>query len=64
VTTVPLPPPVPGVPFDVQTASGRVAAYELSEGPTVLLLNSFNAAGSDVELASPAVRLDGWHRKC
>jgi pimeloyl-ACP methyl ester carboxylesterase len=62
VTTVSLPPPVPGVPFDVETASGRVAAYELGEGPTVLLLHSFNAAGSGVELAALAVRL-AEHRR-
>jgi pimeloyl-ACP methyl ester carboxylesterase len=62
VTTIPLPPPVPGIPFDVETASGRVAAYELGEGPTVLLLHSFNAAGSGVELASLAVRL-AEHRR-
>jgi pimeloyl-ACP methyl ester carboxylesterase len=53
---------VPGIPFDVETASGRVAAYELGEGPTVLLLHSFNAAGSGVELASLAVRL-AEHRR-
>ena len=57
MTTIPLQPPVPGAAFDVETASGRVAAYELGEGPTVLLLHSFNAAGSGVELASLAVRL-------
>jgi pimeloyl-ACP methyl ester carboxylesterase len=53
---------VPGVAFDVETASGRVAAYQLGEGPTVLLLHSFNAAGSGVELASLAVRL-AEHRR-
>jgi pimeloyl-ACP methyl ester carboxylesterase len=62
MTTAPLPPPVPGVPFDIETASGRVAAYQLDEGPTVLLLHSFNAAGSGVELASLAVRL-AEHRR-
>jgi pimeloyl-ACP methyl ester carboxylesterase len=62
VTTIPLPPPVPGVRFDVETSSGRVAAYELGEGATVLLLHSFNAAGSGVELASLAVRL-AEHRR-
>jgi pimeloyl-ACP methyl ester carboxylesterase len=53
---------VPGVRFDVETSSGRVAAYELGEGATVLLLHSFNAAGSGVELASLAVRL-AEHRR-
>jgi pimeloyl-ACP methyl ester carboxylesterase len=62
VTSVPLPPPVPGVPLDIETASGRVAAYQLGEGPTVLLLHSFNAAGSGVELAPLATRL-AEHRR-
>ena len=55
--TIPLPPPIPGVPFDVETAAGRVAAYRLGEGRTVLLLHSFNAAGAGVELAPLASRL-------
>jgi pimeloyl-ACP methyl ester carboxylesterase len=46
-----LPPPVPGAPFDVESAAGRVAGYRLGEGRTVLLLHSFNAAGTGVELA-------------
>jgi pimeloyl-ACP methyl ester carboxylesterase len=58
----PLSPPVAGVPFDVETAAGRVAAYRLGEGPTVLLLHSFNAAGSGVELAPLAIRLAEHHR--
>lgn len=33
---IPLPPPVRGVPFDVQTAAGRVSGYRLGEGRTVL----------------------------
>ena len=37
--------PRQGVPFDPQTAAGRVAGYQLGEGRTVLLLHSFNAAG-------------------
>ena len=45
--TIPLPPPVAGVPFDLETAAGRVAGYRLGEGRTVLLLHSFNAAGSE-----------------
>ena len=45
---IPLPPPVAGVPFDVETAAGLVTAYELGEGRTVLLLHSFNAAGSGI----------------
>ena len=55
--TIPLPPPVAGVPFDVETASGRVAAYRLGEGRTVLLLHSFNAAGTGAELEPLATRL-------
>ena len=55
--TQPLPAPVAGVPFDVQTAAGRVSAYQLGEGRTVLLLHSFNAAGSGIELAPLASRL-------
>ena len=58
----PLPPPVVGVPFDIETAGGRVAGYHLGEGPTVLLLHSFNAAGSGVELAALASRL-AEHRR-
>ena len=57
VVTIPLPPPIPGVPFDVETAAGRVAGYLLGEGRTVLLLHSFNAAGAGVELAPLASRL-------
>ena len=57
-----LPPPVAGVPFDVETGAGRVTAYELGEGPTVLLLHSFNAAGSGIELAPLASRL-AEHRR-
>ncbi len=59
---IPLPPPVAGVPFDVETADGRVAGYRLGEGRTVLLLHSFNAAGAGVELASLASRL-AEHRR-
>ena len=59
---IPLPPPVAGVPFDVETAAGLVAAYELGEGRTVLLLHSFNAAGSGIELAPLATRL-AEHRR-
>ena len=55
--TIPLPPPVSGFPFGIETAAGRVAAYELGKGRTVLLLHSFNAAGSGVELAPLATRL-------
>jgi pimeloyl-ACP methyl ester carboxylesterase len=60
--TVPLAPPVPGVPLDVATAAGRVAGYRLGEGRTVLLLHSFNAAGTGVELAPLAARL-AEHRR-
>ncbi len=35
--TIPLPPPVPGDPFDIETAAGRVSGYRLGEGRTVLL---------------------------
>ena len=55
--TIPLPPPVAGFPLRIETASGRVAAYQLGEGRTVLLLHSFNAAGSGIELAPLASRL-------
>ncbi len=58
----PLPPPVPGIPFDLETAAGRVAACRLGEGRTVLLLHSFNAAGSGIELAALASRL-AEHRR-
>ncbi len=59
---IPLTPPVAGVPFDIETAGGRVAGYQLGEGPTVLLLHSFNAAGSGIELALLATRL-AEHRR-
>jgi pimeloyl-ACP methyl ester carboxylesterase len=57
-----LPPPVQGVPFDVDTGAGRVAGYRLGEGRTILLLHSFNAAGAGVELAPLAVRLAARRR--
>jgi pimeloyl-ACP methyl ester carboxylesterase len=60
--TIPLPAPVDGVPFDVETAAGTVAGYRLGEGRTVLLLHSFNAAGTGAELASLATRL-ARHRR-
>jgi pimeloyl-ACP methyl ester carboxylesterase len=60
--TIALPPPVSGDPFDIGTAAGRVAGYQLGEGRTVVLLHSFNAAGSGVELASLAARL-AEHRR-
>jgi pimeloyl-ACP methyl ester carboxylesterase len=60
--TIPLPPPVPGDPLEIETAAGRVAGYRLGEGRTVLLLHSFNAAGSGVELAPLATRL-AEHRR-
>jgi pimeloyl-ACP methyl ester carboxylesterase len=60
--TIPLPPPVSGERFDLQTAAGTVAGYRLGEGRTVLLLHSFNAAGSGVELAPLASRL-AEHRR-
>ena len=60
--TQPLPAPIAGVPFDVQTPAGRVSAYQLGEGRTVLLLHSFNAAGSGIELAPLASRL-AEHRR-
>ncbi|HEY6058533.1 MAG TPA: alpha/beta fold hydrolase, partial [Candidatus Limnocylindrales bacterium] len=59
---IPLPPPVAGVPFDLETAAGRVTAYRLGEGRTVLLLHSFNAAGAGIELAPLASRL-AEHRR-
>jgi pimeloyl-ACP methyl ester carboxylesterase len=59
---IPLPPPVAGVPFDLETAAGRVSAYQLGEGRTVLLLHSFNAAGSGIELGQLATRL-AEHRR-
>ena len=57
-----MPPPVAGVPFDLETAAGRVTGYRLGEGRTVLLLHSFNAAGSGIELAPLATRL-AEHRR-
>ena len=59
---VQLPPPVAGVPFDLDTAAGSVTGYRLGEGRTVLLLHSFNAAGSGIELAPLATRL-AEHRR-
>src|SRR5436190_9741019 len=59
---MPQPPPVAGVPFDVDTAAGQVTAYRLGEGRTVLLLHSFNAAGAGIELAPLATRL-AEHRR-
>ena len=59
---IPLPPPVVGVPFEVETAAGTVAGYQLGEGRTVLLLHSFNAAGTGIELAPLAARL-AEHRR-
>lgn len=59
---IPLSPPIPGIPFDVETAAGRVAGYRLGEGRTVLLLHSFNAAGTGVELAPLASQL-AEHRR-
>jgi pimeloyl-ACP methyl ester carboxylesterase len=57
-----MPPPVAGAPFDLETAAGRVTAYQLGEGQTVLLLHSFNVAGSGIELAPLASRL-AEHRR-
>ena len=57
-----LPPPLQGLPFDVETPAGRVAGYRLGEGRTVLLLHSFNAAGAGVELAPLALRLAAHRR--
>jgi pimeloyl-ACP methyl ester carboxylesterase len=59
---IPLPAPISGVPFDLETSAGRVAGYRLGEGPTVLLLHSFNAAGAGIELAPLASRL-AEHRR-
>src|SRR6476620_8983064 len=59
---IPLPPPVAGIPFQVQTSAGRVDGYQLGEGRTVLLLHSFNAAGTGMELASLAARM-AEHRR-
>jgi pimeloyl-ACP methyl ester carboxylesterase len=58
----PLPPPIQGTPFDVETPAGRVSGYRLGEGRTVLLLHSFNAAGAGIELAPLASRL-AEHRR-
>ncbi|MGC8634447.1 MAG: alpha/beta fold hydrolase [Candidatus Limnocylindrales bacterium] len=57
-----LPPPIPGVSFDLETGAGRVRGYRLGEGPGVLLLHSFNAAGAGVELAPLAMRLAAHRR--
>jgi pimeloyl-ACP methyl ester carboxylesterase len=62
VTIRPLSPPVPGIRFDVDTDAGRVAGYRLGEGRTVLLLHSFNAAGTGAELAPLAMRLAAHRR--
>jgi pimeloyl-ACP methyl ester carboxylesterase len=58
----PLPPPIQGAPFEVETPAGRVSGYRLGEGRTVLLLHSFNAAGAGIELAPLASRL-AEHRR-
>ena len=50
-------PPVDGARFDITTPAGIVAAYELGRGRSVILLHSFNAAGSGIELAPLATRL-------
>lgn len=62
MTNALLPPPVRGVPFGLDTDAGRVAGYEVGQGRTVLLLHSFNAAGSAKELAPLALRL-ATHRR-
>lgn len=59
---IPLSPPVGAVPFALDTAAGRVAGYRLGEGPTVVLLHSFNAAGSGIELATLASLLADQRR--
>ena len=59
---IPLPPPVAGIPFDLETDAGTVAGYRLGEGRTVLMLHSFNAAGCGNELAQLASRL-AEHRR-
>jgi pimeloyl-ACP methyl ester carboxylesterase len=59
---IPLPPPIAGLPFEIQTAAGRVAGYQLGVGQTILLLHSFNAAGTGTELAPLASRL-AEHRR-
>ncbi|HEY5628280.1 MAG TPA: alpha/beta hydrolase [Candidatus Limnocylindrales bacterium] len=60
--TVPLPPPVRGARLEIATSAGRVVGYELGHGPTVLLLHSFNAAGTGAELAPLASRLAAHRR--
>lgn len=62
VTTPELPPPVRGVPFGLDTDAGRVTGHVIGQGRTVLLLHSFNAAGSAIELAPLAVRLAAHRR--
>jgi pimeloyl-ACP methyl ester carboxylesterase len=62
MATPTLPPPIQGAPLDIRTAAGRVAGYALGEGRTVLLLHSFNAAGTGVELAPLATRLAARRR--
>jgi pimeloyl-ACP methyl ester carboxylesterase len=62
MATPPLPAPIPGLPLTVQTDAGRVAGWVLGEGPTVLLLHSFNAAGCGAELAALATRLVSHRR--
>ena len=52
---IPLPPPVPGVPFDLETATEGLSWLPVGRGRTVPLLHSFNAAGSGIELAPLAV---------
>src|SRR5437764_10364704 len=62
MTTSRLPAPVRGRPFTMKTDAGRIAGYELGEGRTVLLLHSFNAAGSGAELAALATRIAAHRR--
>lgn len=46
----PLPPPVDAEPRTLSTRDGRVTYYEAGTGRMVLLLHSFNAAGTSYEL--------------
>jgi pimeloyl-ACP methyl ester carboxylesterase len=57
-----LPPPLPATPRTLLTAEGAVRYYERGDGPPLLLLHSFNAAGTAYELRPLFERLAATRR--
>ena len=57
-----LPPPLPATPRTLLTVDGAVRYYERGDGPPVLLLHSFNAAGTAYELRPLFERLAATRR--